>query len=124
MTEQTEQRKEQMLTALEKSLGVVSSACKSANVGRTQFYSWLKSDNEFKAKVRELESIALDFAESHLHKLIQEGNPQATIFFLKTKGKRRGYVEKQEIEIIEKKPLSWMDDVVKREGIKKTSLTD
>ena len=111
-----------MLSALEKALGVVSSACKAANVGRTQYYHWLKTDPEFKAKVKEVESIAIDFAESHLHKLIQNGNPQATIFFLKTKGKRRGYVEKTEVEVIEKKPLSWMDEVIKREGIEKSTL--
>ena len=45
--------------------------------------------------------------ESHLHKLIRDGNPAATIFFLKTKGKNRGYVERQEIAVAEKKPLSW-----------------
>jgi len=49
----------------------------------------------------------LDFAEHHLHKLISQGNPAATIFLLKTKGKGRGYVERQEIEVAEKKPLSW-----------------
>ena len=53
----------------------------------------------------------MDFAETHLHKLIQEGNPAATIFFLKTKGKRRGYVETQDITT-DGKPLTrptWFD---------------
>ncbi len=52
----------------------------------------------------------LDFAESNLKKLEKEGNPAATIFFLKTKGKKRGYIERQEIELQEKKPLSWLDE--------------
>jgi len=38
---------------------------------------------------------------------VKEGNPAATIFFLKTKGKKRGYIERQEIEVTERKPLSW-----------------
>ena len=42
--------------------------------------------------------MAIDFAESQLHKQIRDGNSTATIFFLKTKGKKRGYVERQEIE--------------------------
>jgi hypothetical protein len=31
-----------------------------------------------------------------LHKQIQDGNPTSTIFYLKTKGKKRGYIERQE----------------------------
>jgi hypothetical protein len=60
--------------------------------------------------VEELSEVAIDFAESHLHKLIKDGNPAATIFFLKTKGKGRGYIERQEIAVAEKKPLSWFTD--------------
>ena len=36
-----------------------------------------------------------------MHKQINEGNTSATIFFLKTKGKKRGYVERQEFEVVE-----------------------
>ena len=34
---------------------------------------------------------------SQLHKQIKDGSTAATIFLLKTKGKKRGYVERQEI---------------------------
>ena len=99
--------KKALVEALEKSLGVVSTACKAAGISRDTHYRWLKEDPEYKAQVEELSEVAVDFAESHLHKLIKEGNPAATIFFLKTKGKNRGYVERQEIAVAEKKPLSW-----------------
>ena len=99
--------KKALVEALEKSLGVVSTACKAAGISRDTHYRWLKEDAEYKAQVEELSEVALDFAESHLHKLIKDGNPAATIFFLKTKGKGRGYVERQEIAVAEKKPLSW-----------------
>jgi hypothetical protein len=103
----TEHKKRAMLEALQKTLGVVTTACKTADVGRTQFYEWLKTDKDFKAEVDAVKDIALDFAESQLHKQIQEGNTTATIFYLKTQGKRRGYVERQEVSVEEKRPLSW-----------------
>ena len=103
-------KKEQMLEALEKSLGIVSTACKMVDVGRTTHYEWMKSDEEYKSAVNSIQDSVLDFAESHLYKLVKEGNPAATIFFLKTKGKKRGYIERQEIEIQEKKPLSWLNE--------------
>ncbi len=88
-----------MLDALEKSLGVVTSACKTVGIGRTTHYLWLQEDKEYKAAVEELSDVAIDFAESQLHKQIKEGNSTATIFFLKTKGKKRGYVERQEVDV-------------------------
>jgi hypothetical protein len=95
--DKTEQHKKAMLEALEKSLGVVTSACKSVGIGRTTHYLWLDNDLEYKKAVQDLDNVALDFAESQLHKQIQEGNSTATIFYLKTKGKKRGYIERQEI---------------------------
>jgi hypothetical protein len=97
--DKTEQHKKAMLDALEKSLGVVTSACKTVGVGRTTHYLWMQEDKEYKAAVDELSDVAIDFAESQLHKQIKEGNSTATIFFLKTKGKKRGYVERQEVDV-------------------------
>ena len=90
--DKTEQHKKAMLEALEKSLGVVTSACKSVGIGRTTHYMWLKEDEIYKQKVESIEDIALDFAESQLHKQIRDGNTAGTIFYLKTKGKKRGYI--------------------------------
>jgi len=94
----TEQHKKAMLEALEQSLGIVTSACKKVGIGRTTHYMWLKEDEEYKAAVEDVENIALDFAESQLHKHIKEGNTSGTIFYLKTKGKKRGYIERTEVQ--------------------------
>jgi hypothetical protein len=92
----TEQHKKAILEALEKNLGIVTTACRQVGIGRTTFYDWLKDDEEFKKKVDEINNVALDFTESKLFKLIEGENPTAIIFYLKTKGKKRGYVERIE----------------------------
>ena len=96
-----------MLEALEKSLGIVTTACQSVGIDRATHYRWMRSDMEYKAAVESIADRVLDFAESHLHGLIKDKNPAAVIFYLKTKGKARGYVERQEIEVQELRPLSW-----------------
>jgi hypothetical protein len=90
-------KKVAMLEALEKSLGVVTTAAKSIGITRETHYEWMRTDAEYKAKVEALSDVALDFAESQLHKQIQNGEVSSTIFYLKTKGKKRGYIESQRI---------------------------
>lgn len=92
--------KKQMIEALEKSLGVVSLACKSVGVSRASHYNWYNEDEEYRKAVDDVGEIALDFAESQLHKQIKEGNTASTLFYLKTKGKKRGYIERVEQEQI------------------------
>jgi hypothetical protein len=98
-------KKEQFLEALEKSMGIVSQATKKIGVNRTTPYRWMKEDSEFKDKVEEIQNVVLDFAETKLYNLIDAGNPSATIFLLKTKGKNRGYIERQEIVGIDGKDI-------------------
>lgn len=97
--ESTIENKQALLEALEKSLGIVTSACKMTGLSRTNHYDWLKSDKEYRARVKEIENVAIDFVETHLHKQIAKGNPLSTIFYLKCKGKKRGYIEQNNIEI-------------------------
>ena len=105
-----------MLKALEKSLGVVTVACRKSEIPRSTFYKWLNEDEHFEAEVRDIENIALDFAESHLHKQIRDHNSTAaTIFYLKTKGKNRGYVERQEITGAEGMPTNFQIKIIGRD---------
>lgn len=96
--------KQAMVQAMEKSLGIVTTACKSVGISRDTHYRWMRDDEEYRQAIESIESMALDLAESKLHEQIVEGNTACIIFFLKTKGKRRGYVEKQEVETTIKAP--------------------
>jgi len=89
--------KKTMLENLEKALGVVTVAAHNTGIHRATHYNWLEADEDYCAKVTALKEVTIDFAEAQLHKLIKEGNVAATIFFLKTQGKRRGYIERQEV---------------------------
>jgi len=87
-----------MLEALEKAMGVVTTAAKMAGIERTTHYLWMREDKEYKAQVDDVQNIVLDFAETALYKMVENHQPAATLFLLKTKGKQRGYVERQEIQ--------------------------
>lgn len=97
--------KANFLSALEKTLGVVQTACKKTGISRTTYYNWRSKDEAFAKAVDEVQNVALDFAEDALFTSIQKGNVAAIIFYLKTKGKERGYVERQEIVGSQVKPL-------------------
>ena len=90
-------KKDAMVQALEKSLGIVTTACKNVGIDRKTHYRWLEEDSNYRQAVQSLTDVALDFAETKLHTLINEGDTAATIFYLKTKGKGRGYIERQEL---------------------------
>tara|TARA_R110001583_G_scaffold35622_4_gene118321 strand:- start:887 stop:1234 length:348 start_codon:yes stop_codon:yes gene_type:complete len=99
MQDRTEKGKLAMLEALEQTLGVVTTAAKMVGINRSTHYDWLDEDEDYKLTVKSIEDVAIDFAESQLHKQIKKGSTPATVFYLKTKGKKRGYVERQEHEL-------------------------
>lgn len=92
-----QQTKKALIEAMHKSLGVVSDACKTVGVDRGTFYNYINNDPEFAAAVAQSEETALDMVESKAYEQIKQGNTAMIIFYLKTKGKRRGFVERQEV---------------------------
>lgn len=90
-------RKKTMYEALVSSLGNITTAAKKAEIDRTTHYLWIRKDANYKRWCEELPEEKLDFYEGALNKLAQAGNVTAIIFALKTLGKSRGYIERQEI---------------------------
>lgn len=111
-SERTEHLKKETLTALENALGIVTTACRVVGIGRTTFYEWVNNDPEFKKQVEDIQNITLDYVEGKLHKQITEDNVTSIIFYLKTKGKSRGYVERQEVTGADGMPNNFQIEII------------
>ena len=104
--------KNNLINALEKSMGVVTTACKNVGIHRSTFYEYYNKDEEFKQNV---DDIAIDFTESKMFEQIQDGNTQLIKFYLSTRGKKRGYVERQEITGAEGLPTNVTVEIIRNE---------
>lgn len=89
----TKSKKNKVLKALVESKGIVAYACEAAGITRKTFYEWKKDDAEFAEKVDDITEATLDRVEGKLLEAINDDNITAIIFYLKTKGRKRGYVE-------------------------------
>ena len=88
-----------IVTAYTKKGCNVSATCSALGISRQTFYVRKNSDAELRERLEEADESIIDFAESKLVESIGEGDLTAIIFFLKTKGKKRGYVEKYENDV-------------------------
>ena len=90
------EEKEALLEALNKSSGIVASACQAVNISRFTFYKWYNEDEDFREKVDDVQELQKDFAEALILKKMKEGDTTMIIFYAKTKMKDRGYSERVE----------------------------
>lgn len=112
MSRQTTKKKQELfIEALTQSAGNISVACKKVGISRETYYKWYKdTDVTFKTKVDEVNEGLVDLAETMLLKNIKEGRTAEIIFFLKTKGRERGYVERVEIDNLPKSDIDKLSD--------------
>lgn len=88
-------KKKLMIEALKKNLGSVTHATRAVGIGRTTHYHWLNTDTEYKKEAEEIEEYIMDLVENVLYnKIILEKDTQSILFYLRTKGARRGFIEK------------------------------
>ena len=83
-------QQKQFLDTLRNNLGIVTLTLQQEDIKRDIYNDWL--DNPYFTKeVNEVSDSSLDYVENQLMSLIKEGNLSAIQYYLKTKGKDRGY---------------------------------
>ena len=96
---------EQVCEAIRSQKGLLSMAANRLGCGYTTVWNYSQKYPEVKQAIEESKESMLDLAEGKLFQEINAGNMTAIIFFLKTKGKARGYSERQEITGAEGGPV-------------------
>jgi c-di-GMP-related signal transduction protein len=86
----------QIVKAVRKAAGMVSVAARALGCDTQTIYNRMKTSDEVRRAVDDARDDLLDRAESKLLEEIDNNNITAIIFALKTVGKKRGYVERQE----------------------------
>ena len=92
----TKINKERLLKALESSLGVITTALKACDLSRTNFYKWLKEDEEFAKAVSEVQNIENDFIKSKYYECVKDKVPSVVIHAAKT---RLGWNETNKLDL-------------------------
>lgn len=92
-----EDKKALFLKAFEQSRGIIAPACRAISMTRQIYYKWLEDDPSFAEAVEAIRQEQIDTVESALLNKIEDGDTTAVIFYLKTKGKERGYSERTEL---------------------------
>ena len=93
-----EVKKRLFLSAFIKNKCNITQTCRVTGINKQTYYNWKKSDELFNKYLSEVGEIVTDHVEGRLHELIDNLNPSAVIFYLKTKGKQRGYQQSANID--------------------------
>jgi hypothetical protein len=89
--------KDEYLEAYRANGGYAFAAARKIGVAYSTAKRWIIADPDFAAAREEIKGIQLDRAEAELYeRAISDDKDTCLIFYLKTKGKERGYYEKVE----------------------------
>ena len=86
-----------VLKAIGESRGMMTLVARGAGCSQNTVRQWRHQFPEIAQAFEDAEERQLDITELQLFKLINEGNLGAVIWYLKTKGRKRGYSEYQDI---------------------------
>lgn len=88
----------QVIEAIQQTKGMLTIAAKKLGCAPDTVYRYVREYPTVAAALKIEREAVTDMAELALYKAIQAGEGWATCFYLKTQGRARGYVERQEIE--------------------------
>jgi hypothetical protein len=87
-----------VIESIEKHRGIIAVAARALGSSRRTLYNYIEKYPTVKKAYEDANEATIDFVEGKLLDRINKGDTTAMIFFLKTKAKKRGYVEKVETE--------------------------
>ncbi len=79
--------------------GNLTQTAKALGYTRETLYQWRNKNEKLDRLLREREEALIDDVESLAFRKMKEGDTTMLIFFLKTKGKDRGYTERREVDM-------------------------
>ena len=96
--------------------GNLSAVARGVGRSRSWLYLYLEKNPDLWEAINEARETMLDNAESVLYQKVLAGSTPELLFFLKTQGKRRGYVERQEVSGPDNGPIeiAGLDTALKR----------
>ena len=90
---------QQMIDAILEAEGNLSQAARILGCSRQTVHRYVNDYSTVKDAYDEALERKIDHVESKLHDLIDKGHPSSIKYYLSTKAKHRGYVERQERSI-------------------------
>ena len=99
--------------------GKLSSTANSLGVTLATIQGYIKKSKKLQECLITFNEVELDNAEEKLQKQIEKENLAAIQFYLKCKGKDRGWTEKTEMSIELSKPITFRYTVAKPKEVKK-----
>lgn len=84
---------DEVVQILESNNWNITKACGIIGISTRTYYKWADEFPDKLIQKHEWNERMIDMAEESILKQIKEGTPASTIFFLKTKGRNRGYGE-------------------------------
>lgn len=91
--------KKRLIDAMKKYHGIVTRACEVVGISRNQYYVYYNTDSKFKEQIDEMDDYNLDIVEDKLFQNIMDRDKSSIFFYLKYKGRKRGYVDSSDLNI-------------------------
>jgi hypothetical protein len=107
-----------IMAALSKANGIKSGAARILNMSSAWITVRCQNSQKLQDHCIQLIEDRIDRAEQALDRLIEDDNPTACIFALKTKGRKRGYVEHAPIEDVDSGKLKVLSDFFASVGVR------
>jgi hypothetical protein len=97
-------KKQEMLIALEKNLGIITPSCKAVGIARQTHYRWLQEDKVYARLSNDVQVSKKDFTESMLYKQVANQNMTAVGIAMRYL-KDRGYSDSVEVSGRQGEPI-------------------